>query len=388
MFVWFMDPLGCRSPQGAITSNAGWLTIYMQFCLSVFSFSYLKPLKEIVRFLHLLVLLYLLMFASRLLLKNMSSVCFFPLYLLEPCFSHSSHSLTFLSNVATACSSSGSCWVRPLAEVVRCCSCHREVQLWAHSCCGEERCMKAPKMPEVDGLIQSLTKIRGLLSGFSVAWLGSAVPAFASVYLPSQRLRVTKLLSGAHGSSPLGCWPWARTVGKKRHGPALWWWRSSWGGCWGKQQRAGWPEGGNGLRKWPCQNSAHVLCILVSARECWSGNRGCASPSSAVTQYGCCCGDCLPPAPAICLWLASPCLHAVWQPRSLGMDAASRCRDEDSSLEESPPCQRRDSLRGPPWLFRSTAEEGSGLQPVGSAGRRRLSMCVRLTRCLLEKTFR
>lgn len=102
-----MDPLGCRSPQGAITSNAGWLTIYMQFCLSVFSFSYLKPLKEIV-FSKLLVLLYLLMFASRLLLKNVIGLLF-PLYLLEPCFSHSSHSLTFLSNVATACSSSGSC---------------------------------------------------------------------------------------------------------------------------------------------------------------------------------------------------------------------------------------------------------------------------------------
>lgn len=73
-----MDPLGCRSPQGAITSNAGWLTIYMQFCLSVFSFSYLKPLKEIV-FSELLVLLYLLMFASRLLLKNVIGLLFPPL---------------------------------------------------------------------------------------------------------------------------------------------------------------------------------------------------------------------------------------------------------------------------------------------------------------------
>lgn len=163
----------------------------------------------------------------------------------------------------------------------------------------------------MDGLTRLLTKIRGLLSGFSAAWLGPAVLAFVSVPLPSQR--IMKLLSGAHGSSPHGCWPWARAGGKKRHGPVLQQWRLSWGGCWGKQQRARWPGGGNGLRNdpdgweaesgvawgkverdnlrkglWQC--SAHVLCMLVLTRECWPGNRDCAVPSSAIAQYGSCYG--------------------------------------------------------------------------------------------------
>lgn len=154
----------------------------------------------------------------------------------------------------------------------------------------------------MDGLTQLLTKIGGLLSGFSAAWLGPAVLAFVSVPLPGQR--IMKLLSGEHGSSPHGCWPWAGAGGKKRHGPVLQQWRLSWGGCWGKQQRARWPGGGNGLKndpagqemaRWPggkwegivwgrdSGSVQHVFYVFLCWLECLTWEQGLCS------TFPCCC---------------------------------------------------------------------------------------------------
>lgn len=137
--------------------------------------------------------------------------------------------------------------------------------------------------------------------------------------------------------------------------------------AWGKVGR-------NSLRKGLRQRSARVLCVLVLTRVLDLGTGIVQYLPLLLLNMATCCGDCMPLASVISMWHASSCLHAVWQPGSLGMGAVSRCKDEDGPLE-IPPCQHCDGC-GPPWAVRSPAEEGNGLQLVGNAGRRRLVVCV------------